>query len=183
LLTVRGATLQILATCPVVKIVFMAGSPVTCQSVRQRDAGPLENRFYRAARRSLPCGPPGMPARFWVETILELVEDGCRFFASAVCRRKWRFTNQTHDQTQTQSRTEPQTQPASDGCGSVVGQLLLALGWWNEFRPPHPAASPNLKPPDRAAKLHSIHALSRGSRQTTPWWGIAFLAFFSAQNV
>ena len=27
MLTVRGATFQILATCPVVKIVFMAGSP------------------------------------------------------------------------------------------------------------------------------------------------------------
>ena len=82
-LTVRGATLQILATCPVVKIVFMAGSPMTYQC-----------RGMRALWRLLLPRWPAIRALWsswrarvvWGRSKSRVLKDGCWFFASAVCR-------------------------------------------------------------------------------------------------
>src|SRR5205085_674976 len=78
LLTVRGATLQILATCPVVKIVFMAGSPMTfCRFAE--GCGPSGDCSYHDGWRSVPCGPLGEPPWSGVEAGLGFRKDGCWF--------------------------------------------------------------------------------------------------------
>jgi len=53
----------------------------------------------------------------------------------------------------------------------------LSLGR-NKLGPPHPSVSPNLKPLDRASKLHSEHFLNRGGHHATSQVGVALLAFF-----
>src|SRR5205807_2422129 len=52
----------------------------------QRDAGPLEVRFYHVGRRSVPSGPLGEPPWSWVEASLGFRKTAVGFVASAVCR-------------------------------------------------------------------------------------------------
>src|SRR5262249_35274647 len=60
-------------------------SRLFCQT-EQRDAGPLEDRFYHVGRHSLPSGPLGEPPWSWVEAKLGFRKTAVGLLASAVCR-------------------------------------------------------------------------------------------------
>jgi len=83
---VRGATLQILATCPVVKIVFHGRLSRLFLSNRAEGCGPSERRLYHVGRHSMPSGSSWRTTVFWVEAILGFRKTAVGFVASAVCR-------------------------------------------------------------------------------------------------